>query len=428
MLTLGGGALGSEAAAQDVETPETGSSAISAPGASTGGREASEIVVTGSRIVRRDYVANSPITTVDSDNLQQASQVTLDSLLARLPQFTAGNNNRAGGSGQNAGSGGFGNTGVATLSLRNLGENRNLVLLDGRRLQPATEGFAVDVNAIPSSIVERVEVITGGASAVYGSDAVAGVVNFKLRQNFNGLELNLRKGISEEGDYDTFNVSALLGSEFADNRGRAMLAVDYAKRGIVYLGDRDFYRRAAQLGQGQNAYAFLGTGYYAPTPPNLPDGALVGALAGAPGAVPGTTAIGFNADGSIFTQSPIHGYTGGLYPNGDYAIRAGTNGAADQLLYLGYDDLIAATPLERYSAFGRIDYEVADDLNVYGQILYTKYDVELGQFRAAMAANNGTQIPRDAGHPVPVEFQQVLDSRPTPGAPWFYQVTPQYVD
>src|SRR5689334_18506859 len=117
-----------------------------------------EIVVTGSRIMRseRDYAADSPIVTLQGDTLTNASQPTVDSMLQRMPQFTGS----SGGTGQNATTGG---TGLATLNLRNLGDNRNLVLLDGRRMQPSSNTFVVDVNSLPVGIIDNVEVITGGA-------------------------------------------------------------------------------------------------------------------------------------------------------------------------------------------------------------------------------------------------------------------------
>jgi iron complex outermembrane recepter protein len=130
-----------------------------------------EVVVTGSRIARRDFEANSPITTVQSELLENSSSFALETKLLQLPQFSgAGNSQYATG---------YFNSGAATLNLRNLGDNRNLVLLDGRRLQPSTSALAIDINTIPAALIDSVEVITGGASAAYGADAVSGVVNFK---------------------------------------------------------------------------------------------------------------------------------------------------------------------------------------------------------------------------------------------------------
>jgi iron complex outermembrane receptor protein len=176
------------------------------------GEQLSEIVVTGSRIGRseRDYVADSPIVTVNVENLTNASQPTVDSMLQRLPQLTGSGGI---GNGQTATSAG---SGLATLNLRNLGDNRNLVLLDGRRMAPASNTFAVDVNSLPVGIIDNVEIITGGASAVYGSDAIAGVINFKLKHHFQGLQLDARAGVADAGDYGNVDVSLLGGTNVAD--------------------------------------------------------------------------------------------------------------------------------------------------------------------------------------------------------------------
>jgi hypothetical protein len=142
-------------------------------------------VVTGSRIQRRDYEANSPILTVDDSLLKYSSTAAIETNLTKLPQFhpvqtptmadiqpTATNT-----------------PGAATVSLRGLGANRNLVLLDGRRATPGNASMVVDINTIPSLAIERVETITGGASATYGADAVGGVVNF-IEEQFQGFQLD----------------------------------------------------------------------------------------------------------------------------------------------------------------------------------------------------------------------------------------------
>ncbi len=198
-----------------------------------------EIVVTGSRIAHtdRDYGADSPIITMKGDDLANASQPTVDNLLQRMPQFTGS----SGGTGQNATTAG---NGIATLNLRNLGDNRNLVLMDGRRMQPSSNTFVVDVNSLPIGIIDNVEVITGGASAVYGSDAIAGVINFKLKHHFQGLQLDARGGESGHSDYRNAQVSLLGGTDVADGRGNFMLALDYTKRDPTLQRDRPFFQRA----------------------------------------------------------------------------------------------------------------------------------------------------------------------------------------
>ncbi len=167
------------------------------------------MVITGSRIVRPDYESNTPITTMPKDVLENTGSFALESKLLQLPQFA--------GAGNSQYSTGYFNSGAATLNLRNLGDNRNLVLLEGRRLQPSTSNLAIDINTIPSALVENVEVITGGASAVYGADAVSGVVNFKLKRNFQGAQFDAYYGLSERGDNEIVDLSARIRRQ---HRGR----------------------------------------------------------------------------------------------------------------------------------------------------------------------------------------------------------------
>src|SRR5688500_15370707 len=137
----------------------------------------STIVVTGSRIARPDFNSNSPIVTVGEQLLQNSSTSSVEVNLNKLPQFTPEKTPVQGGDIQATPT----NTpGSATISLRGIGSNRNLVLLDGRRATPGNASMAVDINTIPSAAIERVEIISGGASSTYGADAVGGVVNFIL--------------------------------------------------------------------------------------------------------------------------------------------------------------------------------------------------------------------------------------------------------
>ena len=142
--------------------------------------ELTEVVVTGSRIVRQDFIANSPITTVSAEQLKQNADITLDTFLNTLPGV-----NPAGTTTSNN----PGNNGQSNINLRGLGSNRNLVLIDGRRAMVSASDQTVDLNTIPSALIENIEVITGGAGATYGADAIAGVVNLKLKRNFEGIEV-----------------------------------------------------------------------------------------------------------------------------------------------------------------------------------------------------------------------------------------------
>lgn len=197
------------------------------------------VQVTGSRIVKQDFVANSPIATVDAEAFELTGSVNTEDVLNTLPQAVPGfdrTSNNPGG-------------GYATANLRGLGSSRTLVLVDGKRFVPTTAGGVVDLNNIPPALVERVEVITGGASAVYGSDAVAGVVNFILKDDFEGMEFNVGyEATMEYGDAEYYNADVTFGSNFADGRGNVTMNVGYTNRKALFQGERDFSTFA--LGDG----------------------------------------------------------------------------------------------------------------------------------------------------------------------------------
>ena len=115
------------------------------------------------------------------------------------------------------------------------------MLVDGRRPQPANAQLVVDINSIPSAAIESVEIISGGASATYGADAMAGVTNFKMKRNFQGLSLNVQTSQTEEGGGEETSVSALIGGNFAEGRGNAMLGITYTERHALMASERQFY-------------------------------------------------------------------------------------------------------------------------------------------------------------------------------------------
>src|SRR5881394_1764373 len=198
-----------------------------------------EVIVTGSRIARRDFEANSPITTVDEELIDNTMSVGIEKVMNQLPQFVPAVSQFVTTDVQSTAT----NTpGASTLSLRGLGANRNLVLLDGRRAMPVNASGAVDINTIPSAAVERVETITGGASSVYGADAMAGVVNFILKRNYEGVSIDTRYGTTDQGGGDELRFTGLYGANFSDGKGNVMMGFEYDSRGKVLQADRSFYR------------------------------------------------------------------------------------------------------------------------------------------------------------------------------------------
>ena len=243
LALLGAGVFAAApAAAQD--TPETAPSSETQPSASqqpvTAGTVAAAdsddaIVVTGSRIARPDLEAPSPVTTVSAETLELTGTVTVETLLNELPQIIPGNTRVS----NNQGGEDF-----STLDLRGLGPNRTLILVDGERVPASSTTGVVDIGTIPAGLIERIDVVTGGASAVYGSDAIAGVVNFILKDNYEGLEISSQYGISDHGDGGSFNIQGLLGGNFGDDRGNMTLFASYYTRDPVGQGDRDLFRNA----------------------------------------------------------------------------------------------------------------------------------------------------------------------------------------
>jgi outer membrane receptor protein involved in Fe transport len=200
-------------------------------------KELDAVVVTGSRIARIGMISPSPITTITAEQVRASGATTLGDLLNQLPQlaptFNLSNSSRF-----------IGTVGVGQLDLRGLGTSRTLVLVNGRRHVGATSGStAVDTNTIPVEWIERVEVITGGASAVYGADAVAGVVNFILRKDFNGWEARVQYGEPAEGDFSQTFGSVSGGFQFAEDRGNVGMSFEYSEQGRYARTDREIGRQ-----------------------------------------------------------------------------------------------------------------------------------------------------------------------------------------
>jgi outer membrane cobalamin receptor len=209
-------ALAQQAPAQDpTEQPQT-----TMPPAEEAS-EVSEVVVTGSRLGRTNLTSTSPVAVLGSEDIALDRALNVEDVLNELPQFS--NSIGATNTGSDA-------RGATTLDLRGLGQNRTLILINGTRAVPFSFRNSVDVNAIPGPLIDRVEVLTGGASAVYGADAVAGVVNFILRDDFEGFEVNAIYNVSDEGDAASRGVNLTVGSNLGDGRGNVTAYLGYSER------------------------------------------------------------------------------------------------------------------------------------------------------------------------------------------------------
>lgn len=292
-----------------------------------------EIVVTGSRLIRTDLSAPSPTTIVGQEEIQSSGATTIEGLINEFPQLSAGNNSSV-----NSGGG----SGVLTANLRGLGANRTLTLVNGRRFIPANGSGNVDMGTIPDALVQRVEIITGGASAIYGSDAIAGAVNFILRDDIDGLEASYQYGQATAGDAGSHKFDVTFGSPFADGRGSVILHANYLEREGVMMEDRDFSR----IPLDSTTMNPTGSG-------NIPGGRVavnVGLLAGTLPTSPGCTtpqnSIRFGENGQVYQYcSPEDLYN---YAEGNYLLR----------------------PYERQQFAGLASYRITPSVEAYGEVHY----------------------------------------------------------
>ncbi len=329
-----------------------------------------EIVVTGTHIASSSGLSDSPLVAIDPSQIAATGQVSLDSALGQMPQFSASQGRAEVGDVQ--GSTGF--TGGQSYSdLRGLGPQRTLVLLDGQRMVPTNPNGAVDLNLIPMALIEAVDVITGGASAAYGSDAMAGVVNFRLRRDVEGIELSYQHGASTHGDGQQNSVSVLMGGHFADHRGSAVLDLEYNERGGITGANRSFFSDIGTFDRGvpRPPEAIFNAGELGGA---VPISAVNSILAGYPGTTPLTGTgnyggyLGLNGNGTLFTtRDPgncVQNYLGPVNQTPGLHI---TPDCTTAKAYLGPYFAIQV-PLRRYNLFSRVTYDVTDDIQAYGQI------------------------------------------------------------
>lgn len=226
-----------------------------------------EVVVTGSRITRfeGDYVA--PVLSLGAEQMEQSGKVNIEDFVSEVAALVGSTGSFESASGSNGT-----RTGVNSLNMRNLGTNRTLVLVNGRRhvSSIASGEPLVDTNTIPTALIERVDVLTGGASAVYGADAVSGAVNFVLKNDFEGFAMRSQGGISGEGDAEEYFASFVWGSNFADGRGNVTASYEYRKQQSLQIFERDY-------GLSERLYIVNNPAEFRKTDdPNVPDRIVAG--------------------------------------------------------------------------------------------------------------------------------------------------------
>ncbi len=244
IILAGASALAMAAIPAQAQTPAPEPTKVAVADASDAADE-STIIVTGSRIRSANVDSQAPVTVLSGTSLANTGNVSLGDVLNNLPAlrstFSSGNSTRF-----------IGTTGLNLLDLRGLGTSRTLVLQNGRRLVSAQEGENTpDVNTIPTDLVERVEIVTGGASSIYGSDAIAGVVNFILKDKYEGISLRAQSGITSKGDRPSQFLSATAGTNFSDGRGNIAGNIEYANSDSLSIRNRKSTRERWQFQQVQ---------------------------------------------------------------------------------------------------------------------------------------------------------------------------------
>jgi len=214
----------------------------SPPVAATATDNPGDIVVTGTRVRRDGFQSPNPTTVLGAEQLALTAPSNIADAVNRLPALSGSLTPRTGNAGTSGGTGG-----LNVLNLRNLGPTRTLILLDGRRIAGSTSSGLVNINTIPSQLVERVDVVTGGVSAAYGSDAIAGVVNFVLRTNFTGLIGEMQAGVTSRGDGANQRIALSGGFGFADGRGHVLLSGELSNQKGIFRADSRPWFRAANL-------------------------------------------------------------------------------------------------------------------------------------------------------------------------------------
>src|SRR5690606_21946873 len=252
------------------------------------------------------------------------------------------------------------------VSLRGLGPNRNLVLLDGRRAMPINATGAVNVNNIPAAAIARVETITGGASSVYGADAIAGVVNFVLKRDFEGFHLDAQYGGTEEGGGEERRISALIGANGAGGAGNVMLGLEMSRREPLLKQDREFYRRgfADNSINGDQVGTLVASGIsIAGTNPadiNVVNQIFDNQPAGVPPVTP-TGVFFMNSDGTVYKSQAAANYRyNGRFVDDDGIVWRKYNRDGD--LQQNQPFIVAQLPLERYSLFALGHLELTDNV------------------------------------------------------------------
>jgi len=362
--------------AQSAAVPAT--SEQSAADAAPADAAPAEIVVTGSRIARSEFAAPNPIISFNAAAIDQSGNVNVTDFLLRVPAL-AGSLDRTQTAGFNSlNRSSFGNAGLNELNLRGLGTNRTLVLIDGRRhVAGEFNTAAVDIGSVPTDLIERVDVLTAGASAVYGADGVSGVVNFILKRDLDGVRARAQLGISGAGDAASRFAAVAIGHNFAQGRGNVTLAYEFSGDEALRNNDRSY------LTQRFRRYIVTNNANPGGTNPALPANILVGDLRYANESINGAVSV----DGSGNAQFDGNGavYDPGT-PIGYYTVGGSSTPVAGAI-----GDLTPTTRRHAVNLLAHYDFSDAFKLSVEAKFVESNastFDLNTGEFPAQIAADN----------------------------------------
>ncbi|WP_290617907.1 MULTISPECIES: TonB-dependent receptor domain-containing protein [unclassified Arsukibacterium] len=334
-----------------VSTLAMNSAVVSAQEDAAAEQQIEKIQITGSRIRSANAVSTSPISTIGELEIEQQQQPEIERIFRNMPASLPGDNSNV-----NNGTGG-----AATVNLRGLGSNRNLVLMNGKRMVPYNTAGSVDTSSIPTALIDRIDIVTGGASAVYGSDAISGAINVVLKKNFEGVELDVSHSRTAEADAFVNNMALTLGGNFDDDRGNAVVSFSWLDRDSLLLGQRSLGNYGIATASGANYSNFLGG--VAPTPPTDP-------LCG--GSTENVVAPGGGSGTTIPTRVGVVGVpaVGGQFRDDNTLVLGPACSAFNFNPYNYYQ-----TPAKRYSATAMAHYDITDEHTAYGTFNFTNTSV-----------------------------------------------------
>lgn len=371
-----GGVLMVSAAAHAASVSHADTKAEAAPAEAPAAAEpAGDIVVTGTRIVKDGFTAPTPVAVLSSADIKAQAPANLSDFVNQMPSVTGGST-----SGNSSGSLSSGLAGINSVNLRGLGAGRTLVLIDGQRSVSSAMSGVVDVNTVPQDLVERVEVVTGGASAQYGSDAVGGVVNFILNKKYKGFRISADQGISSYGDAHNWKITASAGFSALDDRLHVLLNGEYDKQDGVSTIDRTWNNKGYFKVINPNYTTTNGQPYWIVTPGAGPSNYTTGGLINTStnSALVGTYFLGAGQTGRLNYGSTASSWMQG----GDW-----------QRTLAGHVGTNSLVPNEsRASAFGRAAFDVTSDIQIFGQFSFNRY---IGQSYYQQTPSTGVTIKGD---------------------------------